>query len=543
MRRTATAIGFSVLGVLGISASTGMAAESRHMVQIRRLNEQEYKHSIADIFGPQIAVQGTFEPDVRIGGLMATSTTVLSITPSGFSGLSALADSIADQVVNEKNRGKLIACKPKSEKEADHDCAAQVIAHYGELLWRRPLTAEEIADKTKLADGLAASKGNFYTGLRYGLASLLQAPDFLFRIEYALKDGKDYTLDPYGRASRLSYLLWDSTPDAELLRAAGSGELGKLDGVAKQIDRMMASPHLETGVRAFFFDFLELDAYDNVTKDTLIYPKWSSAVAEAAREDTLRTVVDITLKSDGDVRDLMTTPKSFINRKLAAVYGIPFDFSQEWMEYKFPAESGRVGILTRISMLSMFDHPGRSSPTRRGVAIMDIFLCEPTPSPPANVDFSIVEDTSSLKTVRERLTLHSTNPACASCHSHSDPIGLPLEEFDSLGMHRNTENGQPIDVSGSLMGKKFSGAAGLGQALHDNPRFTACVARKLYAYGVGANAEDVQPSMFKASYDAFVKGGYRLKTLIKSLANSPEFFRAPAPAAAPPGATKTASNN
>jgi hypothetical protein len=520
-----------------------VAAESRHMVQVRRLNEQEYKNSIADIFGPEIAVQGTFEPDTRIGGLLATSTTVLSITPSGFSGLSALADSIALQVVNEKNRAKLISCKPKSEKEADHDCAAQVIAHYGELLWRRKLTTQEIANKTKLADVLAASKGDFYTGLRFGLAALMQAPDFLFRIEFAIPDGKDYTLDPYSRASRLSYLLWNSTPDAELLRAAESGELGKPAGVAKQVDRMMASPRLESGVRAFFFDFLELDAYDNVTKDTLIYPKWSSSVAEAAREDTLRTVLDITLKSDGDVRDLMITPKSYINRKLAAVYGIPFDFSQEWMEYKFPPESGRIGILTRISMLSMFDHPGRSSPTRRGVAIMDIFLCDPTPSPPANVDFSIVEDTSSLKTVRERLSLHATNPACASCHSHSDPIGLPLEQFDSLGMHRNMENGQPIDVSGSLAGKQFNGAAGLGQALHDNPRFTACVARKLYAYGVGANAEDVQPSTFKNSYDAFVNGGYHLKTLIKSFANNPVFFRAPAHAIAPPAVTKTASNN
>jgi len=328
---------------------------------------------------------------------------------------------------------------------------------------------------------------------------------------------------------------------AQGFKAAQSGELARPEGIARQVDRMMASAKLETGVRAFFYDFLQLDAYDNVTKDTLIYPKWSSAVVEAAREDTLRTITDIVLKSDGDVRDLMTTPKSFINRKLAAVYGIPFDFSEEWMPYQFPAESGRVGILTRISMLSMFSHPGRSSPTKRGVAVMDIFLCEPTPQPPANVDFSVVENTSGpLKTVRERLNVHATNPTCASCHNHSDPIGLPLEEFDSLGMHRDTENGQPIDVSGSLSGKQFKGAAGLGQALHDNPRFTACVARKLYAYGVGANAEDIQPKAFKAAYDTFVNGGYRLKTLIKSLASSPEFFRAPAPA---PAVTKTASNN
>jgi hypothetical protein len=214
------------------------------------------------------------------------------------------------------------------------------------------------------------------------------------------------------------------------------------------------------------------------------------------------------------------------------------------MPYEFHDGDGRSGIVTQASMLSMFSHPGRSSPTKRGVALMDIFLCEPTPQPPANVDFSVVENTSGpLKTVRERLNVHATNPTCASCHNHSDPIGLPLEEFDSLGMHRTSENGQPIDVSGDLMGKKFNGATGLGQALHDNPRFPACLARKLYAYGVGADTEDVSPTSFKASYEAFVKDGYHLKTLIKSLLNSPEFFRAPAPSKPATAANKTASNN
>src|SRR3954469_562332 len=466
MRKTATSVGFLALGLVVAISGAALAADGRHMVQVRRLNEQEYRHSVADIFGPQITVQGVFEPDTRIDGLLATSSTILSITPSGFSALSAMADNIASQVVNEKNRGKLVACKPKSDKDADSACASQVIAHYGELLYRRPLTAEEVADKTKLADALAKSSGNFYNGLRYSLASLLQAPDFLFRIEFAVPDGKAYTLDPYSRASRLSYLLWNTAPDSELLQAAQSGELGTPAGVARQVDRLMASPKLENGMRAFLTDMLQLDTFDSVTKDTLIYPKWSNTVAEAAKEDTLRTVMDITLRSNGDVRDLMTTPKGIINRKLAAVYGVPFDFTEEWMPYQFPADSGRIGVLTRISMLSMFSHPGRSSPTKRGVAIMDIFLCEPTPQPPANVDFSVVENTSGpLKTVRERLNAHATNPACASCHNHSDPIGLPLEEFDSLGMHRSTENGKQIDVSGMLAGKSFNGAAGLGQAL------------------------------------------------------------------------------
>jgi hypothetical protein len=140
---------------------------------------------------------------------------------------------------------------------------------------------------------------------------------------------------------------------------------------------------------------------------------------------------------DGDMRDLMTTRKTYINRNLAAVYQLAFPFKGDWVEYEFPANSGRSGILTEVSMLSMFSHPGKSSPTKRGVALMDILLCEPTPAPPANVDFSVVNDVSgALKTVRERLTAHATNPTCASCHNHSDPIGLVLEGFDTIGGRR-----------------------------------------------------------------------------------------------------------
>jgi hypothetical protein len=173
---------------------------------------------------------------------------------------------------------------------------------------------------------------------------------------------------------------------------------------------------------------------------------------------------------------------------------------------------------------------------------MDIFLCEPTPLPPANVDFSIVNDVNNpnLRTVRQRLSAHATNPACASCHTHSDPIGLSLERFDSIGVYRAKENGEPIDVSGTLSGKKFDGALGLGRVLHDNPKFPACVARKLFSYGVGADSEAVEASTLKAAYKTFADSGYRVRPLIKALATSPEFFSVPAPVAEE---TRTANND
>jgi hypothetical protein len=229
---------------------------------------------------------------------------------------------------------------------------------------------------------------------------------------------------------------------------------------------------------------------------------------------------------------------------MAALYDVDFTFDDDWMPYEFPKESGRSGIVTQVSMLSMFSHPGQSSPTKRGVALMDIFLCEPTPTPPANVDFSAINDTTGpLKTVRERLMAHATTPTCASCHNHSDPIGLSLEGFDTIGGRRLTENGQLIDLSATLQGKKFSDGSGLGQYLHDNPKFPACVAKKLYAYAKGMDTEEVEASAFKPAYKAFVDSGYRLRTLIKGLVESPEFFTSsPAVQEASTGQTKVAAS-
>ncbi|HWU55114.1 MAG TPA: DUF1592 domain-containing protein [Rhizomicrobium sp.] len=522
-----------------------LAAGSDQVAGLRRLSEQEYRNSVADIFGKDIAVQGMFEPQIRMSGLIATSTSVLSVTPAGFESFSKMADSIAVQVTDEKHRGKLVSCTPKSAKAPDDGCAAQFFGHYGPMLFRRPLTGDELKMRVNLARDMTRSSGDFYTGLRYGLAQLLQSPNFLFRKERAIPSGgKAFTLESYSRAARLSYLMWDTTPDSELLRAAETGELNTAAGLDKQVDRMLASPRLEAGMRAFFADMLELDTFDTVSKDALIYPKWSAQMASSAREETLRSVIDLALHQNGDMRDLMTTRKTFLNRNLAAIYDVDFTFDSDWMPYEFAPDAGRSGIVTQISMLSMFSHPGQSSPTKRGVALMDIFLCEPTPTPPANVDFSAINDTSGpLKTVRERLMAHATTPTCASCHTHSDPIGLSLEGFDTIGGRRLTENGQRIDLSATLQGKKFQDGSGLGQYLHDNPKFPACVAKKLYAYAKGMDTEDVEAPAFRPAYKAFADSGYRLRALIKGLVESPDFFNTQAAVVeASAGQTKVAAS-
>ena len=432
-----------------------------HVAGLRRLSESEYRNSIADIFGRDIEVQGRFEPDRRVGGLLSASSAILSITPAGFESYSKMADSIASQLVDPKRRTRLVTCTPKAPTAPDDTCATQVISQYGLALYRRPLTRDELKGRVNLAGTIAKSSGDFYTGLRHALTSMLASPAFLFRIETAVPDGKGgWTLDGYGRAARLSFLFWDTTPDAALLDAARTGALNDPAGVAHQVDRLMTSPRLLTGMRAFYADFLELDSFSGITKDASIYPKYSDLVADAAKEETLRTMIELTLNQKGDLRDLLITRKTYINRVLASIYKVPYNFDGEWVPYEFAQDSGRSGVLTQATFLAMFSHPGRSSPTKRGVAFNDIFMCQPTPAPPADVNFDIVNDTHNpnLRTVRQRLLAHATSPICASCHTHNDPIGLSLENFDSIGGYRTTENGVAIDVSATLGGKSFSGS-------------------------------------------------------------------------------------
>jgi Protein of unknown function (DUF1592)/Protein of unknown function (DUF1588)/Protein of unknown function (DUF1585)/Protein of unknown function (DUF1587)/Protein of unknown function (DUF1595) len=531
--RKSTLIFLSALCLFaGAGSAVSGVTQGPYLAGLRRLTESQYRNSIADIFGAGIVVQGRFEPDRRVGGLLAASGATLSITPAGFEGYAKVADSIAKQVVDEKNRAKLISCSPKSDVAPDRDCASQIISQYGLQLFRRPLSPEELKTRLDAADTATRLSNSFYTGIGYSLTTLLSAPDFLFRPEIAIRTAKGYTLDGYSRAARLSYMLWDTTPDAELLNAARTGVLDTEAGVKPQAARLMASPRLETGMRAFFSDFLELDTLGTITKDPTIYPKYNDQVAASAREETLRTAIDLTLKTDGDFRDIFTTRKTVINRQLAWIYDVPYNLDGGWMPYEFQEGSGRSGIVTQAAILSMFSHPGRSSPTKRGVALLDIFVCEPTPAPPANVDFSIVNDTKNpaRQTVRDRLMAHATDSACASCHTHSDPLGLALEQFDSVGERRLKYDGHEIDVSASIANKHFVGGTGLGQYLHDNPKVPACLVRKLYAYGVGADSEDMDKHAIQPFLDGFMAGGYRLPSLLKSIVTSPQFFSAPEPA-------------
>jgi Protein of unknown function (DUF1592)/Protein of unknown function (DUF1588)/Protein of unknown function (DUF1595)/Protein of unknown function (DUF1585)/Protein of unknown function (DUF1587) len=525
-----------------VAAQPAATPPASPTVAVRRLTETEYRHSIADLFGPDIKINARFEPERREGGLLAIGSSQLSLTSSGFEQYFALATAISGQALGEKQRATMVGCQPADPAKADDVCAGQFIAKYGERLFRRPLTAAEQSVRLRTASLGATKAGDFYAGLKLALTSLLVAPEFLFRIETAEPDPANagqYRLDGYTKVARLSFLFWDSAPDQELLDAARSGAIHTDAGLKQQLTRLVSSPRYEDGARAFFADMLQLDGFDNLVKDPAIYPKFNQAISDSAREQMMQTTINLLVKGKADYRELFTSNETVINRPLAAVYQVPYTSTNAWAPYTFPASSERSGIITDVGFLSLFAHPGTSSPTRRGIKVFEIFMCEATPNPPANVDFSKVQD-STKGTVRGRLMDHMDNEGCAGCHRRTDPPGLALEHFDGLGQLRTTENGAPIDVTAELKDAKFDGAQGLGKYIHDDPRVPACLARNVFAYGVGRQTYSRDKKYLADQVATFASNGYRVPDLMVQIAATPEFFKVTLPdaaSAAPSSAT------
>jgi hypothetical protein len=504
----------------------------------RRLRPDQYRRVIADVFGPAVKIEGRFEPDVRENGLFAVGVGRVGVTSTGMEQFDAMARGIAAQVVDEAHRGTLLPCKPVSAAAPDDACAAQFFAKAGPLLYRRPLAPQELAQAVALANTAAQTLKSFYSGLEMSLAGMLESPQFLFRQEVAEPDPDRpgaYRLDAYSMAAQLSFFLWNSGPDAQLMAAAQNGRLQTRSGLDGEVDRMLRSPRLEAGVRAFFADMLQFDLFDTLAKDAQIYPKWTAKVAQDAEEQTLRGIVDLLLVQRGDYRDIFTTRKTFLTPLLGSVYGVPVARTggAEQQPYEFSEGDPRAGLHAQASFVALHSHEGLSSPTLRGKALRELLLCEPVPAPPGNVDFTTAQDTHNpnFKTMRARLTAHRTDPTCAGCHKLMDPMGLALENFDSDAEYRTAENGEPLDTSGELDGIEFTDAAGLGRALHDNPATAPCFVRRLYSYATGRPPARRDMPWIRYLEKSFAEDGYRAPDLMRRIATSDNFYRVSAPSA------------
>ena len=496
------------------------------VVAMYRLTQSQYRQSVADIFGDRVRIYGRFEPDYRRDHLLATGSAWASVSPSGFEQYEQMARGIAEQVLGEEHRQRFLACEPGIVEVHTDTCIRLFLAEYGEKLFRRPLTAGELASRLEVVAQVLETGGDVHDGLQYALASLLVSPEFLFRIETVEQDPRSpgqYRLTAYSKAARLSFFLWNTTPDAQLLAAAQRGALHDDAGLRAEVKRLLASPRLETGMRSLFADMLRFDTFPEVSKDAALYPVFTSAVAEAMQEQTLQTLVQHLLVEDADYRELFTRASMPMDRRLGMVYAVPV-VAQGWDSYQFGDASARGGLLSQASLLSLHAHAGSSSPTLRGLFVRETFLCQIVPPPPADVDFTLEEAFAVEATARERLQRHRSEPACAGCHQLMDPIGLMLEQFDGVGMFRTRENGKPIDVSGELDGRSFSGAKGLGQALSEHPRVPECLVDTVYRYAGGPQDAAVQRRLLQSLNTQFAESGYRLRKLLQQIAISEDFY-------------------
>jgi hypothetical protein len=506
-----------------------------------RLSPSQYRQSILDVFGPSVSITGTFEPETRVQGLLAIGARQSNVSDSGLESYDDIARGIADQVVDQKHRATYVGCTPRDPKASDDACARSFFNRVGPLLYRRPLTGDETEARVKAAAVASADVHDFYGGLSLSLAEMLISPQFLFRYKMYEPDpahpGRE-RLDAYSKASELSFFLWNSGPDQELLKAAATGAIQTPAGLEQQVDRLISSPRVAEGVRAFFSDMLGYSDFDTVAKDPSFFPRYTLNVKDESQEQTLRTIVDHLVTRHGDYRDLFTTPHTFLTRALAVLYGVPLvDPSdngqpQRWIPYTYPPGDPRAGILSEASFTALFSPSGRTSPTGRGKALREYILCEKVPPPPGNVSFKFVEDTTNpqFKTARARLTAHRSEPMCAGCHKLTDPIGLALENFNSAGGYRTDENGVAIDATGEMNGHQFVGSIGLGKTVHDDPATTSCVARKAFAFETGYLPPGGDPQWQQIT-QKFSASHYNFVELMRQIALSDLSYQPPAPAA------------
>lgn len=506
------------------------------------MTAEQYRNSLRHIFGPGVDLNVEFAPVARSEGLLANSAAIAGVSSAQLQSLQGVASSVAGQVVDASHRNYLVPCEPAALDAPDTPCARQFLSRVGRLLFRRALSDDELSMYLDYADAAAEQLEDFYAGLEIALEGMLISLEGLFIVEQAEPDpdqAGSFRLDAYSLASRLSFFLWNAGPDDELLREAESGALHTPEGLERSVQRMLASPRLVEGVRAFFDDMFAFEEVKTLSKDSSIYPEFTGVTAEDAREQTLRTAVDHLLVNDGDYRDLFTARSTFMSPALAIVYDVPAQ--PGWSAHTFPEGSPRAGLLTQVSFLSLHAHPGRSSVTLRGKALRELFLCQTVPEPPPGIDFSVVSNPdSSYPTQRQRVAAHLETPSCAGCHRITDPIGLSLERFDGAGAFRTTENGAPIDVSGGLDGYEFDGAVGLGQALRENPELPRCLVQRVYSYGTGAPPALEARAVLDYFNTEFADQGYRLRDLLRTIALSTAFRRVtPADPAAAPAVDET----
>ena len=433
----------------------------------------------------------------------------------------------ARPVEGTPSRERIFTCRPAAGEAADETaCAHEILSAVARRAYRRPVTDEDVARLLTFYDrGRAA--GSFDTGIEMALRRLLVSPEFLFRIERdpeGFAAGASYRVSDLELASRLSFFLWSSIPDDELLEAAARGELSDDRVFEAQVERMLADPRSDALIGNFAGQWLTLRNAAAVQPDEDAFPDFGEGLRRAFRRETELLFGSI-LREDRSTLDLLAADYTFVNERLARHYGIPNVRGSHFRRVPL-ADVARGGLLGHGSILTVTSYANRTSPVNRGKWVLENILGTPPPPPPPDVpDLATAEGGQALS-MREAMEQHRANPVCASCHRLMDPVGLSLENFDAIGRWRDrSETRGAIDATGELPdGTPFDGPAGLKAALLSHPdRFVTTVTEKLMTYALGRGVEYYDAPAVRAIVRDAAGDGYRLSSLVKGVVRSAPF--------------------
>jgi hypothetical protein len=394
----------------------------------------------------------------------------------------------------------------------------------GELLlraWRRPASAKEL-DELALVVSRAAS---FEAGLRTAAQIALCSPHFLLRVEPDAPGGKARELDAYELATRLSYFVWSSAPDDELLALAAKGLLTQEGGLRTQVSRLLRDPRASALAENFAEQWLGLRRLESFAPDPTRFPTWNAEIAGAARAET-RALFECVLREDRPLRELLVPGYAFVNEPLARLYG--WSSVRGAALRRVPVDGARRGgLLGQAAVLALTSNPTRTSPVKRGKFVLEALLGAPTPPPPPGVgDLSESDAPGKALSLREKLEQHRKDVSCAACHDRLDPLGFALENYDAVGVWRERENGVPVEVAGALPdGRRFGGPEELARLLADDPSFVHNVADKLAAYALGRVLAEADKAELRAHITRLGRREVRLRDLVEAVVLMDAFRR------------------
>ncbi len=503
--------------------------QARPTVALRRLTHSQYNNTVRDLLGDQSAPANQFPPEDFINGFK-NQYQAQSLSPLLVEAYSTAAERLARNAFQGGDRRGLVPCKPSSA------CRARFVREFGLKAFRRPLEPDE----QKRYEELFRREADFYKGAQLAVEAMLQSPNFLFRLE----ETSNPKWKSYATASRLSYALWDSMPDAALFDSAERGTLASPQGVETAARRMLSDPRAHQALDEFVSQWMRFDRLLTAGKDRRRFPNFNRETAVAMTEEARVFLADL-VWNDRNFMDAFSADYSFVNADLAAVYGVAAP-AKEFDRVKFPAESERAGLLGQTLFLALTAKPDDTSPTARGLFIREQFLCQHVSEPPPGVNTNLPPITEAKpQTNRDRMREHVTNPSCATCHNLIDPIGFGFEKFDAIGARRNQfklmffgndeEGGRrtpktlelDVDTTGYVAGipdSKFTSPRELGAVLARSPQCQECMVKQYFRYTAGRIETPADRTLIRQVFDDFKKSQFRFKELMISLVRSREFL-------------------